>query len=183
MRLKRSAPKRASRRSLRARTDEDVHTLVIRKVKEHAGATADKIHTGRSRNDQVSLDLRLWLRDEIDGSLGLLWELLAALVRAAQRDPDAIVPGYTHTRRAQPVLWAHYLLAYFEMFARDRQRLLETRRRVNVMPLGSAALAGSGFPIDRDAIARELGFDSITLTRWMFPATATSRSTFCMPPL
>jgi argininosuccinate lyase len=80
----------------------------------------------------------------------------------ARRDEQAIIPGYTHTRRAQPVLWTHYLLAYFEMFARDRQRLLETRRRVNVMPLGSAALAGSGFPIDRDAIARELGFDSIT---------------------
>jgi len=144
-------------------SDEDVHTLVIRKLKERTGALADKIHTGRSRNDQVSLDLRLWLRDEIDGCLGLLWELLASLVRMAQHDPEAIVPGYTHTRRAQPVLWTHYLLAYFEMFARDRQRLLETRQRVNVMPLGSAALAGSGFPIDRDAIARELGFDSITL--------------------
>ena len=143
-------------------TDEDVHTLVIRKLKERAGAVADKIHTGRSRNDQVSLDLRLWLRDEIDGTLSELWELLAALLRMARRDEEAIVPGYTHTRRAQPVLWAHYLLAYFEMFARDRQRLLETRRRVNVMPLGSAALAGSGFPIDRDAVARYLGFDSIT---------------------
>ena len=144
-------------------SDEDVHTLVIRKLKERTGPLADKIHTGRSRNDQVSLDLRLWLRDEIDGCLGLLWELLASLVRMAQHDPEAIVPGYTHTRRAQPVLWTHYLLAYFEMFARDRQRLLETRQGVNVMPLGSAALAGSGFPIDRDAIARELGFDSITL--------------------
>jgi argininosuccinate lyase len=144
-------------------SDEDVHTLVIRKLKERTGAMADKIHTGRSRNDQVSLDLRLWLRDEIDGCLGLLWELLASLVRMAQHEPEAIVPGYTHTRRAQPVLWTHYLLAYFEMFARDRERLLETRQRVNVMPLGSAALAGSGFPIDRDAIARELGFDSITL--------------------
>jgi argininosuccinate lyase len=144
-------------------TDEDVHTLVIRKLKERAGAVADKIHTGRSRNDQVSLDLRLWLRDEIDGTLDVLWELLAALLRMARRDEQAIIPGYTHTRRAQPVLWTHYLLAYFEMFARDRQRLLEARRRVNVMPLGSAALAGSGFPIDRDAIARELGFDSITI--------------------
>ena len=143
-------------------SDEDVHTLVIRKLKERAGAVADKIHTGRSRNDQVSLDLRLWLRDEIDACLDVLWELLASLVRMAQHYPDAIVPGYTHTRRAQPVLWAHYLLAYFEMFARDRQRLIETRGRVNVMPLGSAALAGSGFPIDRDSIAKELGFESIT---------------------
>jgi len=144
-------------------SDEDVHTLVIRKLKERAGEVADKIHTGRSRNDQVSLDLRLWLRDEIDGCLDLLWELLASLVRMAKHDPEAIVPGYTHTRRAQPVLWTHYLLAYFEMFARDRQRLVDTRQRVNVMPLGSAALAGSGFPIDRDAIARELGFESVTL--------------------
>jgi argininosuccinate lyase len=143
--------------------DEDVHTLVIRKLKERTGPLADKIHTGRSRNDQVSLDLRLWLRDEIDGCVGLLLDLLGSLVEMAKRDPHAIVPGYTHTRRAQPVLWAHYLLAYFEMFARDRERLLETRRRVNVMPLGSAALAGSGFPIDREAIARELGFDSVTL--------------------
>ncbi len=144
-------------------SDEDVHTLVIRKLKELAGEVADKIHTGRSRNDQVSLDLRLWLRGEIDGLLDLVRELLAALLRMARQDTGAIVPGYTHTRRAQPVLWTHYLLAYFEMFARDRQRLIETRQRVNVMPLGSGALAGSGFPIDRAAIARELGFDSITL--------------------
>ncbi len=144
-------------------SDEDVHTLVIRKLKERAGGVADKIHTGRSRNDQVSLDLRLWLRDEIDGSVSLLLDLLGSLLVMAQRDAAAIVPGYTHTRRAQPVLWAHYLLAYFEMFARDRERLLETRRRVNVMPLGSAALAGAGFPIDREAIAKDLGFESITL--------------------
>jgi len=142
--------------------DEDVHTLVIRKLKECAGVLADKIHTGRSRNDQVSLDIRLWLRDEIDACAALLLELMAALLAMARRDPHAIVPGYTHTRRAQPVLWPHYLLAYFEMFARDHERLQQTRARVNVMPLGSGALAGSGFPFDRDAIARELGFDSIT---------------------
>jgi argininosuccinate lyase len=144
-------------------SDEDVHTLVIRKLKEQVGVLADKIHTGRSRNDQVSLDLRLWLREEIDALSGLLLGLLESLLAMAQRDPQAIVPGYTHTRRAQPVLWPHYLLAYFEMFARDRERLLEARGRVNVMPLGSAALAGSGFPIDRAAIARELGFENITL--------------------
>jgi argininosuccinate lyase len=136
---------------------------VIRKLKEQVGVLADKIHTGRSRNDQVSLDLRLWLREEIDALSGLLLGLLESLLAMAQRDPQAIVPGYTHTRRAQPVLWPHYLLAYFEMFARDRERLLEARGRVNVMPLGSAALAGSGFPIDRAAIARELGFENITL--------------------
>src|SRR5580692_6272809 len=142
--------------------DEDVHTLIIRKLKEQAGALADKIHTGRSRNDQVSLDVRLWLRDEIDASRDLLKQLMAALIAMARRDPHAIVCGYTHTRRAQPVLWAHYLLAYFEMFARDFERLTEARARVNVMPLGSGALAGSGFPFDREAIARDLGFASIT---------------------
>jgi len=142
--------------------DEDVHTLVIRKLKERAGTLADKIHTGRSRNDQVSLDLRLWLRGEIDASFKELLGVMSALLDMAQRDPKAIVPGYTHTRRAQPVLWPHYLLAYFEMFARDVERLKETRSRVDVMPLGSGAMAGSGFPFDREAIAKDLGFAAIT---------------------
>ena len=117
--------------------DEDVHTLVIRKLKERAGTLADKIHTGRSRNDQVALDLRLWLREEIDRSVKELLALMSALLDMAKRDPQAIVVGYTHTRRAQPVLWPHYLLAYFEMFARDLERLKDTRSRVDVMPLGS----------------------------------------------
>jgi argininosuccinate lyase len=142
--------------------DEDVHTVVIRKLKEKAGALADKIHTGRSRNEQVSLDARLWLRDEIDRSVTLLTGLLDSLVHIAQRYPDAVIPGYTHTRRAQAVLWPHYILAYFEMLARDRERLLEARRRTNVFPLGSGALAGSGFPFDREAMARDLGFEAIT---------------------
>jgi argininosuccinate lyase len=142
--------------------DEDVHTLVIRKLGERVGALAEKIHTGRSRNDQVSLDLRLWLRDEIDLNAALLMDLMGALLALARRDPHAIIPGYTHTRRAQPVLWPHYLLAYFEMFARDLERLEEARARVNVMPIGSGALAGSGFPFDREAIANDLGFAGIT---------------------
>lgn len=142
--------------------DEDVHTVVIRKLKEKVGGLADKIHTGRSRNEQVSLDARLWLRGEIDRSIALLTDLMASLVDIAKRYPGAVIPGYTHTRRAQAVLWQHYILAYFEMFARDRERLLEARRRTNVFPLGSGALAGSGFPFDRDAMARDLGFDSIT---------------------
>jgi argininosuccinate lyase len=142
--------------------DEDVHTLVIRKLHERVGALADKIHTGRSRNDQVSLDIRLWLREEIDAISELLAGLMSSLIALARKNPHAIIPGYTHTRRAQPVLWPHYLLAYFEMFARDHERFQEARRRVNVMPLGSGALAGSGFPFDRDAIARDLGFDAIT---------------------
>jgi argininosuccinate lyase len=142
--------------------DEDVHTLIIRKLHERAGRLADKIHTGRSRNDQVSLDIRLWLREEIDAIHESLLALQASLINTARRDPQAIIPGYTHTRRAQPVLWTHYLLAYFEMFARDAERLMEARKRVDVMPLGSGALAGSGLPFDREAIARDLGFAAIT---------------------
>jgi argininosuccinate lyase len=142
--------------------DEDVHTLVIRKLKERVGGLADKIHTGRSRNEQVSLDIRLWLRSEIDRASHLLLGLMRALIACARRDSGAVVPGYTHLRRAQAVLWPHYLLAYFEMFARDYERLQQARARVNVLPLGSGALAGSGFPFDRDAMARDLGFASTT---------------------
>jgi argininosuccinate lyase len=143
-------------------SDEDVHTLVIRKLKERVGALADKIHTGRSRNEQVSLDIRLWLREQIDSILQQLALTMSALVAMARKYPDALVPGYTHLRRAQAVLWPHYLLAYFEMFARDRERLVQARARVDVMPLGSGALAGSGFPFDREAIARDLGFAAVT---------------------
>jgi argininosuccinate lyase len=138
--------------------DEDVHTLIIRKLKDHVGALADKIHTGRSRNEQVSLDVRLWLREEIDAVQLRLVELMASLASMANKYPAAVVPGYTHLRRAQAVLWPHYLLALFEMFARDWERCSQARARTNVMPLGSGALAGSGFPFDREEIARELGF-------------------------
>jgi argininosuccinate lyase len=143
-------------------TDEDVHTLVIRKLKDRVGGLADKIHTGRSRNEQVSLDVRLWLREEIDRVFEHLKGLLDALLDVARRYPTAVIPGYTHTRRAQAVLWPHYILAYFEMFARDAERLSNARGRTNVMPLGSGALAGSGFPFDREAIAADLGFASVT---------------------
>ena len=143
-------------------SDEDVHTLVIRKLKEKAGAVADKIHTGRSRNEQVSLDTRLWLREESDRARGLVTGVMEALVNLAEAYPDAVIPGYTHMRRAQAVLWPHYLLAYFEMFARDWERLGEARARANVLPLGSGALAGAGFPFDRDAMAQDLGFDGVT---------------------
>jgi argininosuccinate lyase len=143
-------------------TDEDVHTLVIRKLKERSGAVADKIHTGRSRNEQVSLDTRLWLREECERAQRLLASVMDGLLQLAGAHPDAVIPGYTHMRRAQAVLWPHYLLAYFEMFARDWERFGESRRRANVMPLGSGALAGSGFALDREAMARDLGFDSIT---------------------
>jgi argininosuccinate lyase len=143
-------------------TDEDIHTLVIRKLKERAGAVADKIHTGRSRNEQVSLDMRLWLRAECDRVRGLIAELAESLLNLAERHCDAVIPGYTHLRRAQAVLWPHYLLAYFEMLARDAERFTETRRRANVLPLGSGALAGSGFPFDREAMARDLGFAAVS---------------------
>jgi argininosuccinate lyase len=143
-------------------TDEDVHTLVIRKLKERAGKVADKIHTGRSRNEQVSLDVRLWLREECDKVRSRVSGVMAALLDLAARYPDAVIPGYTHLRRAQAVLWPHYLLAYFEMFARDFERFGEARRRADVLPLGSGALAGSGFPFDREAIAADLGFSAIT---------------------
>ncbi len=142
--------------------DEDIHSFVISKLKEKVGALADKIHTGRSRNEQVSLDTRLWLRDECDRTRELVRALMSALLDLAAKYPNAVIPGYTHLRRAQPVLWPHYLLAYFEMLARDHERLGEARRRINVMPLGSGALAGSGFPHDREAIARDLGSASIT---------------------
>ncbi len=147
---------------LEGAADEDVHTFVIQKLKDHVGGLADKIHTGRSRNEQVSLDVRLWLREHIDGELELLVNLMTALTGIARKYPHAIIPGYTHLRRAQAVPWTHYLLAYFEMFARDHERLTQTRARVDVMPLGSGALAGSGFPFDRAEIARDLGFAAIT---------------------
>src|SRR5947208_149658 len=143
-------------------TDEDVHTLVIRKLKERAGAVADKIHTGRSRNEQVSLDTRLWLRAECDRVRALLCGVMSALLDLAERYPAAVIPGYTHLRRAQAVLWPHYLLAYFEMLARDWQRVGQARDRADLLPLGSGALAGSGFPFDRDAMARDLDFAGIT---------------------
>jgi argininosuccinate lyase len=142
--------------------DEDVHTFVIRKLKDKVGGLADKIHTGRSRNEQVSLDTRLWLRASISTMMGQIGELLEELLRLARKYPDAVIPGYTHLRRAQAVLWPHYLLAYFEMFTRDFERLEQTRSRTNILPLGSGALAGSGFPFDRHEMARDLGFAEIT---------------------
>src|SRR5258708_23911237 len=146
-------------------TDEDVHTLVLRKLgeKRGMGELAQRLHTGRSRNEQVSTDLRLSLRREIAECDTNLLELLEALVTEAEENPTLVLPGYTHMRRAQPVLWGHYLLAYFEMFARDRIRLIAALDAIDDLPLGSGALAGSGIPIDREALARELGFSRWTL--------------------
>ena len=142
--------------------DEDVHTFVIRKLNEKAGDLSSKIHTGRSRNEQVSLDLRLYLRVSAETILTSLAELMDGLLTLAEKYREAVIPGYTHLRRAQAVLWPHYLLAYFEMFARDFERVQQAQARISVMPLGSGALAGSGFAFDREAIAEDLEFFSVT---------------------
>ncbi len=143
-------------------SDEDVHTFVIRKLQEKIGALAGKIHTGRSRNEQVSLDVRIYLRAAAETILSQIAALLDALLALARKYPTAVIPGYTHLRRAQAVLWPHYLLAYFEMLTRDFERMEQAHSRINVLPLGSGALAGSGFPFDRQAIAADLGFPAIT---------------------
>jgi argininosuccinate lyase len=143
-------------------TFEDIHTLVEKALVDRVGPAGEKLHTGRSRNDQVALDVRLYVRDAIGRVDGLVREMQRALVFLAEKNLDVIMPGYTHLQRAQPVLLAHHLLAYFEMLKRDRQRLAETLKRVNVLPLGSAALAGSTFDLDREMVARELGFDAVS---------------------
>ena len=141
---------------------EDVHSFVEVRLVELIGEAGRKLHTGRSRNDQVATDLRLWLREAIDQLLSQERSTQEALLDLAEMKPGAVLPGYTHLQRAQPILFAHWCLAYFEMLARDRERLEEIRKRVNALPLGAAALAGTSFPIDREAIARELGFDSVS---------------------
>ena len=141
---------------------EDVHSFVEARLVELIGDTGRKLHTGRSRNDQVATDFRLWLREALDDLSGLVREVQTALVEFGEGNREVVIPGYTHLQRAQPVLLAHWCLAYFEMLQRDRERLAETRRRVNVLPLGSAALAGTSFPIDREALAALLGFEGVT---------------------
>src|SRR4029079_15950629 len=126
------------------------------------GDLGRRLHTGRSRNDQVATDFRLWLRESIDDLNMIVRDVQTALLDFAEANHDVVIPGYTHLQRAQPVLLAHWCLAYFEMLARDGERLRDTRKRVNVLPLGSAALAGNSFAIDREAIATELGFESIS---------------------
>ncbi len=143
--------------------DEDVHSLVERLLVEKVGAAGEKLHTARSRNDQVALDVRLYVREAIQRLRGLVAELQAALVGLAESNIDLLMPGYTHLQRAQPVLLAHHLLAYHEMLKRDAERLGQSLGRVNVLPLGSAALAGTTFDLDREWVARELGFDRISL--------------------
>ena len=140
---------------------EDIHTHIESALIGKLGDLGRKLHTARSRNDQVVTDVKLWTRDAIDTITGRLIELQRALVDAAARHRDVVIPGYTHLQRAQPVLAAHYFLAYVEKLQRDRDRLADCRQRVNILPLGAAALAGTSLPIDRESVARQLGFDGV----------------------
>jgi len=140
---------------------EDVHLNIEARLTQLVGDAGKRLHTGRSRNDQVATDIRLWLRGEIDLLAGLLRELQGALIEVAERHIEVILPGFTHLQVAQPVSFAHHLLAYVEMFARDEQRLHDARRRVNQLPLGSAALAGTTYPLDRERVARTLGMEGV----------------------
>ena len=141
---------------------EDVHMNIEAALTEAIGAAGKKLHTGRSRNDQVATDIRLWLRDEIDVILAELNRLQTALVDLAEREADTIMPGFTHLQTAQPVTFGHHLLAWYEMLTRDRGRLQDCRKRLNRSPLGAAALAGTSYPIDRELTATLLGFDGPT---------------------
>jgi len=142
-------------------TLEDVHMNIESRLIELIGDTGKKLHTARSRNDQVATDIRLYLRDAIDDIDQAMTALLAGLIELASRNTDTIMPGFTHLQAAQPITFGHHLMAWFEMLLRDRDRLRDCRRRLNRLPLGAAALAGSTFPLDREFVARELGFDDV----------------------
>ena len=141
---------------------EDIHMNIEARLSEKIGEAGKRLHTGRSRNDQVALDIRLYLRDEIVEINTLLNLLVDTLLTQAEANIDTIMPGFTHLQTAQPILFAHHLMAYVEMFKRDRARMEDCLKRVNVMPLGAGALAGTTFPIDRDYVAKQLRFPSIT---------------------
>ncbi len=140
---------------------EDVHLNIEARLTQLVGDAGKRLHTGRSRNDQVATDVRLWLRDEIDALAILLTELQSALVEVAAVNTNTVMPGFTHLQVAQPVSFAHHLLAYVEMFSRDAERLMDVRKRCNRLPLGAAALAGTSYPLDREAVALALGFDGV----------------------
>jgi argininosuccinate lyase len=145
------------------RTDlEDIHMNVEARLREVIGAPAGRLHTARSRNDQVAVDFRLWVRDQCDQAQAGITELMRALVAQAEAGADWVMPGFTHLQTAQPVTWGHHMLAYVEMLARDRGRFADARARMNECPLGAAALAGTSFPIDRHMTATALGFDRPT---------------------
>ena len=138
---------------------EDIHMNVEARLKEVIGEPAGRLHTGRSRNDQVATDFKLWTRDQLDAVDQALGALIKAMLAQAEAGADWVMPGFTHLQVAQPVTWGHHMMAYVEMFARDRSRIQDARRRMNECPLGAAALAGTSFPIDREATAQALGFD------------------------
>ncbi|MCX5591952.1 argininosuccinate lyase [Alcaligenes endophyticus] len=140
---------------------EDVHLNIEKRLVELIGDAGKRLHTGRSRNDQVATDIRLWLRNEIDIALELLAQMQVKLAQLALEQADTILPGFTHLQVAQPVTFGHHLLAYAEMFKRDAERLADCRKRVNRLPLGAAALAGTSFPIDREMVAKLLNFDEV----------------------
>ena len=140
---------------------EDVHFNIEHRLTELAGDAGKRLHTARSRNDQVATDIRLWLRAEIDGLTELLRRLREAILDLAERHAATLMPGFTHMQVAQPVTFGHHLMAYFEMFTRDAERLADCRGRVNRLPLGASALAGTSFAIDRESVARELGFEGV----------------------
>ena len=141
---------------------EDVHLNIEARLTALVGDAGKRLHTGRSRNDQVATDVRLWLRDEIDLIEGLLKELQLSLVEVAEQNVEVILPGFTHLQVAQPVSFGHHMMAYVEMFKRDAERMLDVRKRVNVLPLGSAALAGTTYPLDRERVARTLGMEGVS---------------------
>jgi argininosuccinate lyase len=141
---------------------EDVHLNIEARLTQLVGDAGKRLHTGRSRNDQVATDVRLWLRGEVDEIGLLLIALQTALVDVAEQNTDTILPGFTHLQVAQPVAFGHHLLAYVEMFARDAERFIDLRKRVNRLPLGSAALAGTSYPLDRERVARTLGFEAVS---------------------
>ena len=144
-------------------SDEDIHTAVERRLGELIGTVAGKLHTGRSRNDQVATDMRLWMLDNLPKLGDLLKNIQSVLLRRAEQDMDVIMPGYTHLQRAQPILLSHWWLSHFWPFERDCERLAQLLVRSSVMPLGSAALAGTSFPVDRLQLAEKLGFDNVSL--------------------
>ena len=138
---------------------EDIHMNVEARLKEVIGEPAGRLHTGRSRNDQVATDFKLWVRDQFDAAEGALLALIRSLLAQAEAGADWVMPGFTHLQTAQPVTWGHHMMAYVEMFGRDLSRMRDARARMNESPLGAAALAGTSFPIDRDMTAHALGFD------------------------
>jgi argininosuccinate lyase len=142
--------------------DEDIHMAIERRLMEKIGDAGGRLHTARSRNDQISLDMRMYLRDEIGSISGLIKNVQDSIIKLCEKNMDVIMPGFTHLQHAQPVLFSHHLMAYFHMLKRDSERFEDCLKRVNVLPLGAGALAGTSFPIDRKFIARQLGFSSVS---------------------